>query len=57
MMTWNQFKEFVDQKITAAGHDGSLPVEYIKYFTDGRHNVEVLIGREVDEQKLQVWNC
>jgi hypothetical protein len=55
-MTWDQFKAFVDQKIRQAGRDGTVPVEYIKYFVNGDHPLEVLIGTEADAEKLQVWN-
>jgi hypothetical protein len=55
-MTWDQFKEYVDQNIRAAGKDGSVAVEYIKYFSGGDRLPDVLIGREPDAERLQVWN-
>lgn len=56
-MTWDQFKTFVDQKVKEAGHDGSVPLAYIKYVSNGRARIDVGIGKEVDDVQLQVWNA
>lgn len=53
-MTWDEFKKWVDDQLAKGGHDGTIPVEMIKFHSTGHSRPEIFV--EVHEPALQVWN-
>lgn len=58
-MTWDEFKKFIDEKLSAEGVDGSVRIGLIHYFSSGRDAIDALVTNpdRGQEAALQVFNC
>jgi hypothetical protein len=55
-MTWDQFKELVDNALTVEGKDGTVELDSLRYLSKGRQVLDVHIERYLPKPTLQVWN-
>jgi hypothetical protein len=56
-MTWNDFKKFVDEKIAAAGGNGDITLEAVKFHSSSSDRIDVLVENldRGPEAAIQVW--
>lgn len=54
-MTWNEFKEFVDKKLSEQGSDGNIEIDYIDvtHITLDSYNREIDVC--IDEDYLSIY--
>jgi len=55
-MTWDQFKERIDKTLKEHGRDGSIKLEYVRFWQSSQDELEILVGKEVDADGVQIWN-